>query len=87
VSREGSGGESAGRIPREGESGVDHVEWTEEELLGIENGGLWGVTRRGIEHQRRAIGRELLVITTRAVRERLHGGGERKPDGREGAIK
>lgn len=46
VMREASCGESAGRIPWEGEGGivsaatVVHVEWTEEELLRIEYGGL-----------------------------------------------
>jgi hypothetical protein len=44
---EGCNGKGASRIPWEGERGivsatVVHVEWTEEELLGIENGGLWG---------------------------------------------
>jgi hypothetical protein len=43
--REASWGESAGRIPWEGEGGIEsttviHVEWTEEELLRVEYGGL-----------------------------------------------
>ena len=98
---EGSDGKSAGRIPWEGEGGIEsesatvvHVEWTEEELFRIENGGLGreglvGIisTGRMIKHQRRAIRRELLVIkTTRAVRERVHEGGEGRPDGRGGAV-
>jgi hypothetical protein len=46
VMGEASCGESAGRIPWEGEGGVVsaaavfHVEWAEEELLRIEYGGL-----------------------------------------------
>jgi hypothetical protein len=54
---EASSGECAGRIPWEGEGGivsatVIHVEWTEEELLRIEYGGLGrerlaGVISRG----------------------------------------
>jgi hypothetical protein len=60
---EGGDGESACRVPREGEGGivsatVIHVEWTKEELLRIENGGLGGEgglggvvsTGRMIEH-------------------------------------
>jgi hypothetical protein len=100
VSREWSGGESPGRIPWEGEGGivsttVVHVEWTEEELLRNKYGGLGregfaGIisTGRVIVHQR-AIGRGPLIIkTTRAVREeRLHAGGEGRPDGRrEGTV-
>lgn len=42
VRREASRGEGAGRIPWEGEGGIEsiHVQWTEEELLRIEYGGL-----------------------------------------------
>ena len=59
---EGGDGESACCIPREGRGGivsatVIHVEWTEDELLSIENGlegegGLGGVVSTGgmIEH-------------------------------------
>jgi len=52
VSREGSGRESASRVPWKGEGGVVsaavvHVEWTEEELLGIEYGGLGRVISTG----------------------------------------
>jgi len=51
--REASCGESAGRIPWEGEGGivsatVIHVEWTEEELFRIEYGGLGRESLAGI---------------------------------------
>jgi hypothetical protein len=93
---DGSDGESACRIPWEGEGGIVSatVVHVEEELLRIETGGLGGEgglvgvvnTGRMIEHQRRAIGRLLIIKTTRAVREVLHEGGEGMPDGRDGKV-
>jgi hypothetical protein len=70
---------------------VVHVERTEEELFGIEDGGLgreWlaGVVSEGgvIEHERRANKRD--VLATRANRRRLHAGGRETPDDGEGQV-